>query len=206
MDPSDRAAARLAALSALIGDPAGDPAAGIARTLTSLAGQVRLVVPFFLGICVLLPGSGATLLVDAAGDPLLDGLIDGDIRSSLFVPTSEATTGPPEDPQRSTGPGVALILYAARPGALVDLAADLAWLTSLPLADLLLDQHLCSPVRSGAGAGGTSLINQAIGVLLGRGRTPDQAHQMIDERATVRGLDRVAAARSIISEPGHPLA
>ncbi|PZS34949.1 MAG: hypothetical protein DLM58_04840 [Pseudonocardiales bacterium] len=66
-----------------------------------------------------------------------------------------------------------LTLYAATtPGALVDLGADLGYALELPPAALVFDEH---PPAGGSGMTGRdtqSALNQAIGVLIERGRTP----------------------------------
>lgn len=82
-----------------------------------------------------------------------------------------------------------VILYAATPGAFVDLAADLSWLAGLELDEFALDQHLNLPVDpETAGVGqAASLINQAIGVLVARGRTLGAASDELDARAADAG-------------------
>ena len=95
---------------------------------------------------------------------------------------------------------VALIFYARTPGTFVDLAADLAWLTGRPPSDFALDQHLSVPAGSDAGTSlrAASVINQAIGVLIGRGYTPRQAHSKLDTQADRAGTDRYTAAQFIL--------
>jgi hypothetical protein len=92
-------------------------------------------------------------------------------------------------------------LYAGSPGAFVDLAADLAWLTARPLSDFVLDQHLTIPTPSNTGTQlhAASIINQAMGVLMGRGHTPEQAHRQLDSQAADAGTDRHAAAQLILA-------
>ena len=98
-------------------------------------------------------------------------------------------------------PAVALILYAKSPGAFVDLAADLAWLTARPLGDFVLDQDLTIPAGSDSGAqlSAASVINQAIGVLIGLGYTTQQADWRLDTQAAHAGTDRYAAAELILA-------
>jgi hypothetical protein len=71
----------------------------------------------------------------------------------------------------------ALILYAQRRGAFIDLAADLSWLTGRDPSEFVLDHHFTLPNHLDAPEGLTvaSVINQAIGVLIAHGRTPEQA-------------------------------
>jgi hypothetical protein len=99
-------------------------------------------------------------------------------------------------------PAVALILYAGSPGAFVDLAADLAWLTARSLSDFILDQHL-TPAAGSLQEGqlrAASAINQALGVLIGRGYTPQQAHGELDTQAAHAGTDRHTAACHILAK------
>jgi len=100
---------------------------------------------------------------------LTDAAVAGDIATSLRL------TLPGAGGSRVPA-AVSLTLYAGTPGAFVDLAADLAWLTARPLTDFVLDQHLAIPAGSHIGThlAADSVINQAIGVLIGRGYTPSK--------------------------------
>jgi hypothetical protein len=95
---------------------------------------------------------------------------------------------------------VALTLYAETPGTFVDLTADLAWLTGRPPSDFALDQHLSVPAGSDARTSlrAASVISQAIGVLIGRGYTPPQAHSKLDTQADGTGTDRYTTAQFIL--------
>lgn len=78
------------------------------------------------------------------------------------------------DPGR---PGIQVVLYAATPGAFVDMAADLAFLTGIALDGADLDQHQSlagEPDITGV-IQDQSVIDEAIGVLIAGGRTGDQA-------------------------------
>jgi hypothetical protein len=101
-----------------------------------------------------------------------------------------------------------VILYAATPGAFVDLAADLSWLAGLELDEFALDQHLNLPVDpETAGVGqAASLINQAIGVLVARGRTLGAASDELDARAADAGHGRYETATAILASVAtqHP--
>ena len=140
-----------------------------------------------------------TVLASDATFPLaltaMEPFADPDeVVSSLRIPLSDHDMG-------SVGPEFALILYAGRPGAFVDLAADLCWLTGRRLSDFALDQHMSLPVEPDRdGVLGTARVNQAIGVLLGRGYTPEQAQHEIDARATAAGHSHSAAAGIILAD------
>ena len=83
------------------------------------------------------------------------------ITTSLLVPLAVAADGGEVS--------VALILYAETPGAFIDLAADLAWITGRPPEDFALDEHRSLPTNSTARLTDLSSINQALGVLIERG-------------------------------------
>ncbi len=185
-----RAAASLAELTETFDDPDID----IGRSLGRFADQVRSAVPSYLGVSVEMMTADTQRSVDA----MEDSFVPGTIRSSVKIPTSTALGAGPE--RAGGAQRIALILYAASPGALIDLAADLAWLTSLPLSDFALDQHLTGPESLSGSAAATSVVNQAIGVLLARGRTPEEAEADIDGRAVRTGLTRQVVATAILAE------
>lgn len=118
-------------------------------------------------------------------------MADDDIRTSLQVVL----------PGVGDGLTVAVNLYAGTPGAFVDLAADLAWLTTRPLSDFVLDEHLTVPPPSNTGTQlqAASIINQAIGVLIGRGHTPEEANGQLDAQAARAGTDRHGAAQLVLA-------
>lgn len=167
-----------------------EPGTDIAQSLHKLAADTQAAVRTYLGLNVSVSRS----------DPLFtftylnDGVVAGDIATSLrlTLPSIGDSWAPPV---------VALILYTGSPGAFVDLAADLAWLTARPLTDFVLDQHLIIPAGSDSGAqlSTASVINQAIGVLIGFGDTPQQADRRLDTQAAHAGTDRYAAAQLILA-------
>ncbi len=81
-----------------------------------------------------------------------------------------------------------IVFYASTPGALVDLAADLDWLLGEP-ESLALDGDL-PPPRGELGITGLhelSVIGQACGVLITRGRSPEAARAELDDAANTSG-------------------
>jgi hypothetical protein len=184
--------AALAADLATLSEALDETAADISEALRRLVADVRLAVRSYLGLTVTSGDATFPLTLTAMEDPAHPD----DVVSSLMMPLSdESADGVPSR--------LALILYAARPGAFVDLAADLAWLTGRRLSDFALDQHLRGPAQqdSGGGVQVASLVNQAIGVLLGRGYTPEQAALEIDSRAAAAGHARSQAADIILGGP-----
>ena len=137
------------------------------------------------------------MTVDGSDPPFMfttleDGVAD-DVRTSLRLTLAGVGDG-------RASPSVALIFYAGTPGTFVDLTADLAWLTGRPPSDFALDKHLSVPVGPDAGTSlrTASVINQAIGVLIGRGCTPEQAHRELDTQADSAGTDRHTTAQFIL--------
>jgi hypothetical protein len=177
-------AAELGILTAALEEPGAD----VLHSLHRLGVDAQAAVSSYLGLSVIVEGGSPftfSTLEDGAADKVRTSL-----RLTLPVGVGEGRAAPL----------VALIFYAARPGTFVDLAADLAWLTGRPPSEFALDQHLSDPAGS---AGGTSVraasvINQAIGVLIGRGYSPRQAHSKLDTDADRARTDRDTAAQVIL--------
>jgi hypothetical protein len=178
-------AADLGILTAALDEPAAD----VLHSLHRLGADAQAAVPTCLGLRVIVDGSDPPFTFST----LEDGAADN-VRTSLRL-TLPARVG-----DGRAAPSVALILYAETPGTFVDLAADLAWLTGRPPSDFALDQHLSVPAGSGGGTSlrAASVINQAIGVLIGRGHTPRQAHSTLDTQADGAGTDRYTTAQVIL--------
>jgi hypothetical protein len=181
----------MAAALAILTEALDEPGTDIAHSLHRLTLDAAAAVTSYLGLSVVVSHRDPPFTVTA----LADGALAGDIRTSLHL-----SLPGPSDPQNL--PAVAIILYAGSPGAFVDLAADLAWLTARSLSDFILDQHLT--LAAGSLPDGqlraASAINQALGVLIGRGHTPQQAHGELDTQAAHAGTDRHIAACHILAK------
>ncbi len=194
MDIDGSLAAVLAALTRALDDPAVD----IATTLTRVATDSRFAVSSFLGLSVVVQSSGEALELTAL-DPAIES---GDIKASLLMPLRAA----PPDPSTAAESVSALILYAGVPGAFVDLAADLAWVTGWHPAAFVMDGHLNRP-EAEYGPNRlqvASTVNQAIGILIARGSTPEQAAAELDGSSDGDRLGRSAVAREIIASLDQP--
>ena len=167
-----------------------EPGADIAHSLHKMAADTQAAVRSYLGLNVSVSRSDPLFTFTC----LNDGVVAGDIATSLRLTL-------PRIGDSWAPPAVALTLYAGSPGAFVDLAADLAWLTARPLSDFVLDQHVTIPAGSDSGAqlSAASVINQAIGVLIGFGHTPQQADRRLDIQAAHAGTGRYAAAQLILA-------
>ncbi|MGP0080891.1 hypothetical protein [Mycobacterium sp.] len=177
-------AADLGILTAALDEPGAD----VLHSLQQLGVDAQAAVSTYLGLSLTVDGSDPPFTLTN----LEDGAAD-DVRTSLRL------TLPGVGGDRAS-PSVALTLYAGTPGTFVDLTADLAWLTGRPPSDFVLDQHLSVPDGSDTGIylRAASVINQAIGVLIGRGHTPGQAHRELDIRADSAGTDRHTTAQFIL--------
>lgn len=165
-----------------------EPGADVLHSLYQLGVDAQAAVPTYLGL---------SITVDSSDPPftfttLEDGAAD-DVRTSLQLILPGVRDG-------RASPAVTLTLYAGVPGTFVDLTADLAWLTGRPPSDFVLDQHLSVPAEADTGTDlrAASVINQAIGGLIGRGYTPEQAHQELDTQADSAGTDRQTTAQLIL--------
>jgi hypothetical protein len=165
-----------------------EPGAGVLHSLHRLGVGAQAAVPTFLGLNVTVDGSDPPFTFT-----IFEGGAADRVRTSLRLTLPGVGAG-------WASPSVALILYARTPGTFVDLAADLAWLTGRPPSDFALDQHLSVPAGSDAvtHVRTTSVINQAIGILIGRGYTPRQAHSKLDTQADGARTDRYSAAQFIL--------
>jgi hypothetical protein len=110
-----------------------------------------------------------------------------------------------------TPPGSTLLLHAAVPGAFVDLTADLSHAIGQPLDAFDLDCHrtdLLTPIARPELTGLAEFchLNQAIGVLLERGHSREQAYAELWHRARDVGGDMHAAAKLIIASTQRGLA
>ncbi|MBJ7336117.1 hypothetical protein [Mycolicibacterium sp.] len=179
-------AAELEILTAALDDPRAD----VENSLRWLTLNAAAAITTYLGLSVLVARSDPPL----AFTVLADGVTGTDVQTSLRVVI-------PGVDQRAGRLTVTVTLYAGSPGAFVDLAADLAWLTNSPLNDFVLDQHLAvpAPEESQTALLEASLVNQAIGVLVGRGYTPERALGHLDAEAARTRTDRHAAAERILA-------
>jgi hypothetical protein len=179
-------AASLNILTAALDEPGTD----IAHSLQQLAIAAAAAIPTYLGLSILVSHTDPRFICTT----LADGAFVGDKHTSLQVLLP--TTGAADDP------AVTVTLYATAPGAFVDLAADMAWLTGRPPAEFILDQHvaIASGADTTAQLQATSDINQAIGVLIGRGYSPQRAEWELDIQAANNKSDRHNAARLILDK------
>jgi hypothetical protein len=182
--------AAVAADLAGLTDALDEPGVDLAMLLHQLATDAKFAVDTFVGLTVQVTISGQLSNLTV----FEDGGSFGDIGASLLVPMHVMFDG------AGAERAIDLVLYASAAGAFTDLAADLAWLSGRDLAEFALDQHLVVIERDEVdGLFARSLINQAIGMLIARGYTPEQAELQLDARAARDGVDRHKAARLVLA-------
>ena len=167
-------------------------------------------------------GSSAIELPDAVEQlhGLLLGVVPSAIGLSITIHISDVdltlTTSPEGvEPQASLRvplsmwadfeTGSEVVFYAAKAGSLVDLAAELGWTLGLNIVwtgqpvdhVLVVDQHL-TPVPGFSGLDDLSAVNQAVGVLLSRGRSHTIAVQDLRRAASQANSSTAAAARVLL--------
>jgi len=180
--------ASLAAALAVLTEALDEPAVDIANGLQGLSIDAAAAIPLYLGMSIVAPQNNPPLTITI----LIDGAKTTDIRTSLHVTLARGKGSPPVD----------LILYGAAPGIFVDLAADIAWLTARPLSEIAIDEHrtVLDAVDIAAQLRAASDINQAVGVLVGRGRTLDEARRRLQAVADYNRTDRQTAALLVLDE------
>jgi hypothetical protein len=179
--------AELSMLSEALDAPSSDISASLSELMVGLVDAVPSVV-------------GLSILVGDPHDPVEITTIEQasqveQIRTSLRL--SLLSSDPAGHDEQ---PSVVLVVYAALPGALVDLAADLAWLSGRPLDEARLDEDLKGPhAKASHGLlARLSSVNQAVGVLMASGLTPEEAKAELDLRAVESGVERHLAAVDLL--------
>jgi hypothetical protein len=117
----------------------------------------------------------------------------GPVATSLLIPLEVVS---------DARQGSVLILYATTPGAFVDLAADLSYATGVTPATFVLDRHP-APAVDDVGTtplDGPSAINQALGVLIARGYTPQAALEELHRLAEQDGGQLEHAAQIVLDD------
>lgn len=186
VDIPNALAADLVALTEAIEEPGVD----LEDLLVRLGDTSALAVDSFLGLTISLLVDGMSVQLSA----WQNGPGEGQIATSATLPLS-ALGG--------LGPHGTITFFAAVPGAFVDLAADLAYALRLEAHDVQLDRHLHAPAsRDGSGLPAMSAVNQAIGFLIERGHTPEDAAAHLQRLAHAGDVSTSVAAHRLITEAG----
>lgn len=189
MDLPAQLAEDLAALSRALDQPEVD----LGAQLQAFASDVARAVPSYLGFRFTMSIDGRQLSFSA----YTDDRSQSQVASSLMLPLNTVS-----DLQN----GSTMVLYAATPGAFVDLAADLSYALRLDLAAVVVDQHLAA-ADPGGGIEGLEPwrdINQALGVLIGRGHTLETAHVELRRLAALDSGSLHHAAAMVLAKAAEP--
>jgi hypothetical protein len=177
----------------------------VGAPLTATVAALRAAVPSYRGLCLTIVENGNPIRLVAFLPPQ-----DGEsMATSLRLPLAALAPGFHVDCQ--------IVFYAATPGAFVDLAADLSYALTIPTItgsrpprpthSPELDGHQGTDHRDGhrpivldgdlppatlvsgvTGLDDLSTINRAVGILIGRGNHPDEAHATLRRHAAVAGV------------------
>jgi len=184
VDISAVLAADLTQLTEALADPGADLTGMVAGLHENLTSAVSSAV----GLAVTVRVAGTDVCVSTVG------------RNPAGSPGPPATTSLavplwwPDDTRSGS-----IVFYASVPGALVDLAADLEWLFG-EQESLELDGDL-PPARGELGITGLhelSVIGQACGVLITRGRSPEGARAELEHAARASGTTVEVVAEGLI--------
>lgn len=176
-DSDDGLAVDLALLTEAVNDPSLDLAASLRR----LVAELSAAFPSLAGLTVLLGGDTAYSITTLPARST--------VRSSLLIPL------------RATAPGTALVLFASSTRAFQAQLAEFARVSGTGSAALVVDRHLSAGSRSAMTrtVQAASWVNQAIGVLIGLGATPEAAWAALRATAAETGQDEVSAAIDILA-------
>jgi len=187
MDLPDDLLVALAALSDAISDDGTD----LAAILAVLRDDLVAAVPSYLGLRLTVISDGNRTVIDAREPTAPIGAGAG---ASVRVPLGTVTGAVDDD----------IVFYAAAPHAFDDLAGDARRLFGLD-GQVQVDHHLdgfdsTDDSLSVRGLEQQSTINQAIGVLIDRGHTPQQASDELARRAQSDGHSLHRSAQLVLSE------
>ncbi len=157
-------------------DALDDPGTDLQVILAVLVDDLTAAVPSFLGLTMTLRVDGESVALTA----IEAGAVRA-ARSSLQLPL---------DPMAGAGPGSAVVFYARDVDAFAELAADTRRLHGVD-GQVVLDRNLPggdavqSPMVTDRAQG--AVIHRAIGLLIERGLTPEQAGRELRLRAAATG-------------------
>lgn len=169
-------AADLATLTQALHDPRLDDA-HLERLVREFAGRVQHAVPSYRGMSV--------RIATPVGDFMLTAMENtGDVGASLHLPLDDG--------------GRTVTLYAGRLAAFAELAEALRSSAHI----VVLDGHVGAPLDSAASATSLttlSILNKAVGILVGRGFSRRDAIRELNRRAQRREAAVVDLATELIA-------
>lgn len=178
----------------LLSDALDDPVMDLEAILSVLTDDLTAAIPSYLGLIITLHVDGNPIIVST-----LDSATNGDARSSLMLSLL------PHGPFSSPG---SVAFYSGTAGVFVELADDARWIFNLN-GPPVLDGHLAVGRNGSEPAGIRGLaaytnINQAIGVLIEEGHTPEGARAELARRSLRAGRSLPEAALQLLDEIEPP--
>jgi hypothetical protein len=167
-------------------DPVTGQPVDLEASLAALTSSVKRAVPSYrgLGLMLVIDEQPITVISAERGD-------GSDIATSLSLSLAWVPL---------LGGDSQITLYASVPGTFVDLAADLAH--ALGNESLRLDGDIPSALVSDlTGVRRLSTINEAVGVLIGHGHTPDGAQRELRDMADTIRINIHQAAEVVTDDP-----
>jgi hypothetical protein len=179
--------------------------------LLALARDLRAAAPSYRGLQLTVVHSGQPVTLTDMVPIEADGVVLTSLRMPLVAVDAYYD------------PGSQVIFYAGKPGALVDMAADLAYALKTSVGTdsdhivldgdgrappghlqagrfLVLDADIpaARPASGLFGLSELSAVNRAVGIMINRGHDPDHAYESLRREATAAGVElHVFAARML---------
>jgi hypothetical protein len=181
----------------LLSDALDDPVMDLEAILSVLTDDLVSAIPDYLGLIVTQHIDGHPIIVST-----LDSASSGQARSSLMLSLL------PPAPGASAG---SVAFFSGSAGVFIELADDARWIFNLT-GPPVLDGHLtmgrsASEVAGIHGLTAHTNINQAIGVLIEEGHTPDGARDELARRSARAGRSMPEIAIHLlenITSPDEP--
>jgi hypothetical protein len=165
----------------------------LSRALRSLDHLSVTAISSFLGVSITLQVDGQDVTLTSVAPSVLPA----DLRSSLRMPLA------------AVAPGLAgtVVFHAGRDGALDDLAAELRATLADGGAGIRPERPAPTDLSPGvlvsgiSGARELSAVNRAVGVLIGRGRTVEEARAELTELAAQAQVPLAEMADRLVQRP-----
>ena len=167
-------------------DPVTGEPVDLDASLAALTTSVKRAVPSYRGLGLIVVIDEQPIMVTSAERGNASDIATSLSLSLAWVPL--------------LGPDSQITFYASVVGTFVDLAADLAH--ALGSQSLRLDGDIPSALVSDlTGVRRLSTINEAVGVLIGHGHTPNDAQRELRQMADTAGISIHRAAEAVIENP-----
>lgn len=157
----------------------------LAHLVASIRDDAALAVSSLLGVSVTLTLDGHDVTLNSMAENVESRQVASSLQLTLAAISSRL--------------GGRVVLYAAAPGAFVELSDELRHSLALGDGECRLDENLTPNMTSGlTGARELSSINQAIGFLIHQGRTPENARADLRAAAAAEQCELHLIAQRIL--------